>query len=149
MIVLKFTKFFSSTACKPLWGNLLYVVNFRLHYIWWWASVNETKIYNISVSTLLQYCYCNDLWHYSYVIKVPIQLKFIILFTEYLLQKLEYESLYPDKTIPLITSAAEEINIVRDKLLEGNQLEKYSLARILIVVSKYICTIYINAWELR
>ncbi|XP_075970219.1 integrator complex subunit 5 omd isoform X2 [Anticarsia gemmatalis] len=54
---------------------------------------------------------------------------------EYLLQKLEYESLYPEKTIPLITSAAEEINIVRDKLLDGNQLEKYSLARILIVVS--------------
>lgn len=54
---------------------------------------------------------------------------------EYLLQKLEYESLYADKPIPLVTSAAEEINIVRDKLLDGNQLEKYSLARILIVVS--------------
>ncbi|KAF9422851.1 hypothetical protein HW555_001635 [Spodoptera exigua] len=54
---------------------------------------------------------------------------------EYLLQKLEYECLFPDKNIPLLMSAAEEINIVRDKLLDGNQLEKYSLARILILVS--------------
>ncbi|KAJ8732254.1 hypothetical protein PYW08_014984 [Mythimna loreyi] len=54
---------------------------------------------------------------------------------EYLLQKLEYECLFPDKNIPLLTSAAEEISIVRDKLLDGNQLEKYSLARILILVS--------------
>ncbi|XP_022816615.1 integrator complex subunit 5 isoform X1 [Spodoptera litura] len=54
---------------------------------------------------------------------------------EYLLQKLEFECLFHDKNIPLLTSAAEEINIVRDKLLDGNQLEKYSLARILILVS--------------
>ncbi|XP_047020191.1 integrator complex subunit 5 isoform X1 [Helicoverpa zea] len=54
---------------------------------------------------------------------------------EYLLQKLEYECLFPDKNIPMLVSAAEEINIVRDKLLDGNQLEKYSLARILILVS--------------
>ncbi|XP_035429049.1 integrator complex subunit 5 isoform X2 [Spodoptera frugiperda] len=54
---------------------------------------------------------------------------------EYLLQKLEFECLFPDRNIPMLTSAAEEINIVRDKLLDGNQLEKYSLARILILVS--------------
>ncbi|XP_028161346.1 integrator complex subunit 5 isoform X1 [Ostrinia furnacalis] len=54
---------------------------------------------------------------------------------EYLLQKLEFESLFPDKPIPLLTSAAEEINIVREKLLIGNKLEQYSLARILILVS--------------
>ncbi|KAL0892452.1 hypothetical protein ABMA27_015562, partial [Loxostege sticticalis] len=54
---------------------------------------------------------------------------------EYLLQKLEFESLFPDKTMPLLTSAAEEINIVREKLLTGNKLEQYSLARILILVS--------------
>lgn len=53
---------------------------------------------------------------------------------EYLLQKLEYENLHPDKNIPLLTSAAEEINIVKHKLLIGNQLEQYSLARILILV---------------
>lgn len=58
------------------------------------------------------------------------------MFTEYLLQKLEYESLFPDKTIPLIMSAAEEIDIVREKLLTGSQLEQYSLARILVLVSK-------------
>lgn len=56
--------------------------------------------------------------------------------SEYLLQKLEFESLFPDKTMPLLTSAAEEINIVREKLLTGNKLEQYSLARILILVSK-------------
>ncbi|KAJ0180096.1 hypothetical protein K1T71_004687 [Dendrolimus kikuchii] len=65
---------------------------------------------------------------------------------EYLLQKLEYESLHPDKNIPLLTSAAEEINIVREKLLVGNQLEQYSLARILILVgynlpSEFVSTI--------
>ncbi|XP_026328959.1 integrator complex subunit 5-like, partial [Hyposmocoma kahamanoa] len=65
---------------------------------------------------------------------------------EFLLQKLEYESLFPDKTLPLVTSAAEEINIVREKLLIGNQLEQYSLARILILVcynlpSEFVSTI--------
>ncbi|XP_041976099.1 integrator complex subunit 5 [Aricia agestis] len=54
---------------------------------------------------------------------------------EYLLQKLEYESLFPDKIPPLIMSAAEEIDIMREKLLDGNQLEQYSIARILILVS--------------
>ncbi|XP_053602344.1 integrator complex subunit 5 [Plodia interpunctella] len=53
---------------------------------------------------------------------------------EYLLQKLEFESLYPEKSIPLLVSAAEEIDIVREKLLTGNKLEQYSLARILILV---------------
>ncbi|KAG6463403.1 hypothetical protein O3G_MSEX013855 [Manduca sexta] len=65
---------------------------------------------------------------------------------EYLLQKLEYESLLPDKTIPLLMSAAEEINIVREKFLDGNQLERYSLARVLILVcynqpSEFVSTI--------
>ncbi|XP_049865690.1 integrator complex subunit 5 [Pectinophora gossypiella] len=54
---------------------------------------------------------------------------------EFLLQKLEYESLFPDKNIALVMSAAEEINTVREKLLTGTQLEQYSLARILILVS--------------
>ncbi|CAH2107656.1 unnamed protein product [Euphydryas editha] len=54
---------------------------------------------------------------------------------EYLLQKLEYECLFPDANIPLVMSAAEEINIIREKLLIGNQLEQYSIARILILVS--------------
>ncbi|XP_045764485.1 integrator complex subunit 5 [Maniola jurtina] len=54
---------------------------------------------------------------------------------EYLLQKLEYESLFPDSNLPLVMSAAEEISIVREKLLTGNQLEQYSIARILIIVS--------------
>ncbi|CAH2075039.1 unnamed protein product, partial [Iphiclides podalirius] len=53
---------------------------------------------------------------------------------EYLLQKLEFECLFPDSNIPLLTSAAEEIDIVREKLLTGNQLEQYSIARILILV---------------
>ncbi|KAI5645174.1 integrator complex subunit 5 [Phthorimaea operculella] len=54
---------------------------------------------------------------------------------EFLLQKLEQESLYDDRSIPLVLSAGEEINIVREKLLTGTQLEQYSLARILILVS--------------
>lgn len=57
---------------------------------------------------------------------------------------MEYECLFPDKNIPLLTSAAEEINIVRDKLLDGNQLEQYSLARILILVSKFTSKQFIN-----
>ncbi|XP_039749082.1 integrator complex subunit 5 [Pararge aegeria] len=54
---------------------------------------------------------------------------------EYLLQKLEYESLFPDSNLTLVMSAAEEISIIREKLLVGNQLEQYSIARILIIVS--------------
>ncbi|CAG9785264.1 unnamed protein product [Diatraea saccharalis] len=65
---------------------------------------------------------------------------------EYLLQKLEYESLFSDKNIPLLTSAAEESDLVREKLLTGNQLERYSLARVLILVgynlpSEFVSTI--------
>ncbi|XP_045534230.1 integrator complex subunit 5 [Papilio machaon] len=65
---------------------------------------------------------------------------------EYLLQKLEYESLFPDRNIPLLISAAEEIATVRERLLTGNQLEQYSLARILILVgstlpSEFVSTI--------
>ncbi|XP_064071153.1 integrator complex subunit 5 [Vanessa tameamea] len=65
---------------------------------------------------------------------------------EYLLQKVEYESLFPDSNLPLVMSAAEEINIVREKLLTGNQLEQYSIARILILVcynlpSEFVSTI--------
>lgn len=65
---------------------------------------------------------------------------------EHLLQKLEYECLFPDKTIPLLTSAAEEIHMIREKLLDGNQLEKYSLARLLILIcynqpSEFVSTI--------
>ncbi|XP_060801009.1 integrator complex subunit 5 [Amyelois transitella] len=65
---------------------------------------------------------------------------------EYLLQKLEHECLYPDKNIPLLTSAAEEIDIVREKLLTGNKLEQFSLTRILILVcynlpSEFVSTI--------
>ncbi|XP_068630390.1 integrator complex subunit 5 isoform X2 [Battus philenor] len=65
---------------------------------------------------------------------------------EYLLQKLEYECLFPDKNVPLLTSAAEEISTVREKLLTGNQLEQYSIARILILVcynlpSEFVTTI--------
>ncbi|CAK1603882.1 unnamed protein product [Parnassius mnemosyne] len=65
---------------------------------------------------------------------------------EYLLQKLEYECLFPDRNVPLLTSAAEEIEIVREKLLTGNQLEQYSVARILILVcynlpSEFVSTI--------
>ncbi|CAK1553432.1 unnamed protein product [Leptosia nina] len=65
---------------------------------------------------------------------------------EYLLQKLENEVMYPDRTVPLLISAGEEINIVREKLLVGNQLEQYSIARILILVcynqpSEFISTI--------
>ncbi|CAH0727969.1 unnamed protein product, partial [Brenthis ino] len=54
---------------------------------------------------------------------------------EHLLQKLEYECLFPDSNLPLVMSAAEEINVIREKLLTGNQLEQYSIARILILVS--------------
>ncbi|XP_037874907.1 integrator complex subunit 5 isoform X2 [Bombyx mori] len=66
--------------------------------------------------------------------------------TQHLLQKLEYECLFPDKTIPLLTSAAEEIHMIREKLLDGNQLEKYSLARLLILIcynqpSEFVSTI--------
>ncbi|VVD05093.1 unnamed protein product [Leptidea sinapis] len=53
---------------------------------------------------------------------------------EYLLQKLEYEVMFPERSIPLLSSTAEEIGIVREKLLEGNQLEQYSTARIIILV---------------
>ncbi|KPJ15933.1 hypothetical protein RR48_09979 [Papilio machaon] len=65
---------------------------------------------------------------------------------EYLLQKLEYECLFPDRNMPLLTSAAEEIATVRERLLTGNQLEQYSLARILILVgstlpSEFVSTI--------
>lgn len=37
-------------------------------------------------------------------------------------------------------SAAEEIYVVREKLLTGSQLEQYSVARILILVSEYTDT---------
>ncbi|CAG4936851.1 unnamed protein product [Colias eurytheme] len=65
---------------------------------------------------------------------------------EYLLQKLEFEVMSPERPIPLLTSTAEEINIVREKLLVGNQLEQYSIARILILVcyiqpSEFVTTI--------
>ncbi|XP_072940558.1 integrator complex subunit 5 isoform X2 [Epargyreus clarus] len=65
---------------------------------------------------------------------------------EYLLQKLEFESLFPDQPLQLLTSAAEEIHILRDKLLDGNQLEQYSIARVLILVcynqpSEFVSTI--------
>ncbi|XP_061378023.1 integrator complex subunit 5 isoform X2 [Danaus plexippus] len=54
---------------------------------------------------------------------------------EQLLQKLEYENLFAESKIPLLISCAEEINILREKLLVGNRLEQYSIARILILVS--------------
>ncbi|KOB73025.1 Integrator complex subunit 5, partial [Operophtera brumata] len=38
------------------------------------------------------------------------------------------------RSIPLIMSAAEEIYVVREKLLTGSQLEQYSVARMLILV---------------
>ncbi|XP_022125760.1 integrator complex subunit 5 [Pieris rapae] len=65
---------------------------------------------------------------------------------EYLLQKLENEVMFPDRSVPLLISTGEEINIVREKLLDGNQLEQYSIARILILVcynqpSEFISTI--------
>ncbi|VVD05094.1 unnamed protein product [Leptidea sinapis] len=42
--------------------------------------------------------------------------------------------MFPERSIPLLSSTAEEIGIVREKLLEGNQLEQYSTARIIILV---------------
>ncbi|KAL4704073.1 hypothetical protein ACJJTC_004419 [Scirpophaga incertulas] len=63
---------------------------------------------------------------------------------EYLLQKLEFESLFPEKTIPLLSSAGEECDIVRERLLYGNQLEQYSLARVLILVCSNIPTEFVR-----
>ncbi|XP_059048319.1 LOW QUALITY PROTEIN: integrator complex subunit 5 [Achroia grisella] len=63
---------------------------------------------------------------------------------EYLLQKLEYDSLFPDKSIPLLNSVAEEIDLIREKLLTGNQLEQYSLARILILVCNNLPSEFVN-----
>ncbi|GBP46916.1 Integrator complex subunit 5 [Eumeta japonica] len=54
---------------------------------------------------------------------------------EYLLQKLEYECLFPEKKIPLLSSAADDIGMVREAVLTGNQLQQYSLARILVLVN--------------
>lgn len=70
--------------------------------------------------------------------KAQVSYLFNTLSTEYLLQKVEFESLTPDKKIPLIQSAAEEIDTLREKLLSGNQLEQYSVARLLIIV----CELY-------
>ncbi|CAB3244252.1 unnamed protein product [Arctia plantaginis] len=61
-----------------------------------------------------------------------------------LLQQLEYEGLHRDKTIPLITSAVEEIHIVRDKLLDGSQYEKFCLARVLIVISSNLPSEFVS-----
>ncbi|XP_013134455.1 PREDICTED: uncharacterized protein LOC106100217 [Papilio polytes] len=63
---------------------------------------------------------------------------------EYLLQKLEFECLFPERNIPLLTSAAEEITMVRERLLTGNQLEQNSLARILILVGSILPSEFVS-----
>ncbi|XP_063621072.1 integrator complex subunit 5 isoform X1 [Cydia splendana] len=63
---------------------------------------------------------------------------------EYLLQKLELSGLLPDADFPLLTSAAEEAPVLRERLLVGDQLEQYTIARLLILVSCRLPTEYIN-----
>ncbi|XP_048484876.1 integrator complex subunit 5 [Plutella xylostella] len=64
--------------------------------------------------------------------------------TEYLLQKLEIESLLPDKKIPLLQSASEEMFVLRETVLTGTQLEKYSAARIIILVCYNLPSEFVN-----
>ncbi|CAG9115822.1 unnamed protein product [Plutella xylostella] len=64
--------------------------------------------------------------------------------TEYLLQKLEIESLLPDKKIPLLQSASEEMFVLRETVLTGSQLEQYSAARIIILVCYNLPSEFVN-----
>lgn len=88
------------------------------------------RIFNLNLKSFLEFMQVCGKAQVSYL--------FNTLSTEYLLQKVEFESLTPDKKIPLIQSAAEEIDTLREKLLSGNQLEQYSVARLLIIV----CELY-------
>ncbi|KAI8428682.1 hypothetical protein MSG28_007403 [Choristoneura fumiferana] len=63
---------------------------------------------------------------------------------EYLLQKLEFEGLLPENDFPLLASAAEEAPVLRERLLVGNQLEQYTVARLLILVCCKLPSEYVN-----
>ncbi|RVE46614.1 hypothetical protein evm_008747 [Chilo suppressalis] len=92
-----------------------------------WEGVGPAALVALLMHSLCSVC--------GIVLSDSVQKNQIQTQDKYLLQKLEYESLFSDKNIPLLTSAAEESSVVREKLLTGNQLERYSLARVLILVS--------------
>lgn len=106
--------------------------------------VSSLKMDTLSPPSLVNLLMRADISTFFLLLKNAKEYVFCRQLLEYFLQKLEHESLYPDNNIPLLNSAADQIGVVRERLLTGVQLEQYSVARILILVGHRLCYEFVN-----